>query len=761
MGTNFAALKSNGSAWCWGPNGGGQLGDNTLTDKSSPIQVIGNHSFIQIGVGNYIDNYGSYEGWTCALKADGSVWAWGYNGYGQLGDNTTTDKSSPIQVIGNHSFIKIAANIGFYAIGLKSNGSVWAWGYNQYGQLGDNTTTDKSSPIQVIGNHSFVQIVNALTSAALKADGSAWTWGYGLNGQLGNNSSLNNVSSPVAVVGNHSFVQICALSQAALCALKADGSAWTWGYGLNGQLGNNSSLNNVSSPVAIVGNHSFIKIADGFDHFMALKADGSVWAWGVNSYGQLGDNAIQNRSSPVLVVGNHRFIQISGGEYTSAALKSDGSVWMWGHNDSGQLGNNTTQDTSSPVLVVGNTFANLYGQMLTYYSGWRRQQKIIIDHTKVSADETNFPVLLVWTGSAATSNIDPDIVNSSNPLSANSDGSDIRASSDQFGYLPLPVDVVLITKNSSTASALLEVHVNVPYVSSTVNTTFYIWYGNSSATMPAVTDMYGRNAVWTGHTAVWHMTGSGDMTDVTGNGYTAVNTSTTSTTGLYNSASARAFVGSVPQFFTITGLMGSPAASTLLGVVNCTTLGTNGSAIVSIGNANNLQIMTATTQGAYYEGSVINAWIVSSQTPTLLNAGWAMASYSASPSTTSERAYVNGSGGTDSASAVAIGYTGASAGPNTKIGTSPLAGDLAWYYTGSMEEIRVLSVTKAASWHTTTYNNLLSAHTFLTSKVITTYDTVWILVGGQWRVVVDADKLISGVWQRAQTCQTTISQEWQ
>jgi alpha-tubulin suppressor-like RCC1 family protein len=709
MANHCGGLKSNGSAWCWGPNGGGQLGDNTWIDKSSPVAVVGNHSFTQIYVGLSEENYGSYLGWTCALKVDGSVWTWGYGGsYGQV-----QNSSSPVIVVGNHSFIKIAANTGFHVIGLKSNGSAWVWGSNVYGELGDNTKQNRDSPVTVVGNHSFVQIVaSQWLSAALKADGAAWTWGYNVDGQLGNNDTQNS-SSPVLVVGNHSFIQICAQYET-MCALKADGSAWAWGYGNNGELGNNAHSKE-SSPVSVVGNHSFIKIVAGYNHFMALKADGSVWTWGVGGNGALGDNTVAVRSSPVLVVGNHRFIQISGAEFISTALKSDGSVWMWGNNDSGQLGDNTTQNRSSPVMVIGNTFANLYGQMTSYYgAAWSRQQRIIIDHTKVSADETNFPVLLVWTGTASTSNVNPDIINSSSPFSAKPDGSDIRASSDIFGYLPLPVEVVLISKNLNTSLALLEVHVNVPYISSSSDTTFYLWYGNGSATMPDVTDMYGRNAVWAGHTAVWHMTGPGDMTDVTGNGYTAVNTGTTSSTGLYNSASARAFVGSVPQYFTITGLMGSPAASTMLGVINCTGLDTNGAAVVTIGNANNLQIMTATTQGAYYQGTTI--WTVSSQTPTLLNAGWAMASYSASPAITSEITYVNGSGGTDTASATAIVYTGAGAGPDTKIGTSALVGDIAWDYTGSMEEIRVLSVTKAASWHTTTYNNLLSANTFIKSN---------------------------------------------
>jgi len=154
-------------------------------------------------------------------------------------------------------------------------------------------------------------------------------------------------------VGNHVFTDI-SCGDASVLALKSDGSCWAWGWGTSyGQLGIGSYANR-SSPVAVIGSHVFTKISAGRYHSLALKSDGSVWGWGFNSSGQLGDNTKTDKLSPVLVVGSHQFVEIASGQNHSYGLKSNGEVWAWGENSNGQLGDNTTIDKSSPVLVVGN-----------------------------------------------------------------------------------------------------------------------------------------------------------------------------------------------------------------------------------------------------------------------------------------------------------------------------------------------------------------------------------------------------------------------
>jgi alpha-tubulin suppressor-like RCC1 family protein len=370
-------IKVDGSLWMWGANTCGQLGNQTVNSYSSPVAVVGSHSFERFTMGGYTTTSGQ----TFALKANGTVWAWGYNLSGQLGTNNTTSYSSPVQVVGNHIFSTIRASETF-TIAMKSNGTLWSWGQNTGGQLGTNNTTSYSSPVAVVGNHTFVQISTGYNNSAtaglefvlaLKDDGTAWAWGGNGSGQLGTNN-IANYSSPVQVVGNHSFIQIVCGSLTAY-GIKADGSVWSWGANDSGQAGNNASGVSYSSPVAVVGSHSFQKIAAGYLSTYGLKGDGSVWSWGVNASGALADLTATSRSSPVPVVGSHSFVEISTMRRSVIALKPDSSLWAWGYDGYGQLGNNyystsSALDFSSPVQVVGNhLFMQIHEQPIIDFWG--------------------------------------------------------------------------------------------------------------------------------------------------------------------------------------------------------------------------------------------------------------------------------------------------------------------------------------------------------------------------------------------------------
>lgn len=337
--------ETRGTAMAWGYNNYGQLGTESTISYSSPVLVSGSHNFVHIAKGAYL----SYH--SCALKEDGSAWAWGYNNYGQLGNNTRTDTSSPISVIGNHSFIQISAG-GIHTVALKENGSIWAWGGNTVGQLGTGNTISYSSPVMVMSEQNFkaVEAGNSFT-AALTNDGSVYTWGDGTYGAIGNNN-IQNKSTPTLIIGNHSFISISVGSYFTR-GLKKDGSTWAWGYNANGRLGNGTT-NHQSSPVSTIGQHSFIQVFAPGAFSLALKNDGTVWAWGRNTYGALGDGTTTNRSSPVSIIGNHSFITLSGCVDSGLALKEDGSAWAWGENTAGQLGDGTRTNKSSPVSILGN-----------------------------------------------------------------------------------------------------------------------------------------------------------------------------------------------------------------------------------------------------------------------------------------------------------------------------------------------------------------------------------------------------------------------
>ena len=345
----------------WGLNSSGQLGHNDQKTYSSPVVVVGSPSFISIAGGNTH---------SLGLKVDGSAWGWGYGSFGQLGHNDQNSYSSPVIVVGGHSFTNILAGYNL-SLGLKADGTTWSWGYNADGELGHNDTTNMSSPKLIVGNHSFINISGGVYHfIGLKVGGTAWAWGNNPFGELGIYTDTNNRSSPVAVVGNHSFINTVGGAYH-LLGLKINGSVWAWGRNDAGQLGFAIDTTNRSSPVQVAGGHSFISIADGSNHSLGLKIDGSAWGWGYNFDGELGHNDTNYRSSPILVVGSHSFINITCGQNNSLGLKADGNVWAWGSNSSGQLGLYTdTNYRSSPVAVVGRySFSKIFNTQGLFLGG--------------------------------------------------------------------------------------------------------------------------------------------------------------------------------------------------------------------------------------------------------------------------------------------------------------------------------------------------------------------------------------------------------
>ena len=357
-----AIRSSDGSLWTWG--GRNQtfrhLGDGTAVNRSSPVSVLGSNSYTTVNVGNT----GTTGAYTIAVRHDGTLWAFGNNSFGAYGNNTITNQSSPISVpIAANEFSTLSA--GFYtSAGIKaSDGSVWTWGYNKYGQLGNNLSSfgwSKSSPVSVLGNHVFTKVVGGSNfSIGLKADGSLWTTGQNSSGNLGV-GDIEHRSSYVSVSGGHSFIDVSTGSQFAV-AIRGDGTAWSWGSNFAGQLGTGNT-NNASTPVSVFGEHTFTKVACGDFHVIALKSDGSILAWGDGSYGQLGTNEMLLYSTPVAVVGGYTFKDVAAGQYTGYGLDTSGHCWSWGINNSGELGiNEALNSYSSPVSVVGDhVFATIF-----------------------------------------------------------------------------------------------------------------------------------------------------------------------------------------------------------------------------------------------------------------------------------------------------------------------------------------------------------------------------------------------------------------
>ena len=296
-----------------------------------------------------------------ALKADGSVWAWGYNGNGQLGDGSKIERAAPVEVLPPGSgVIQIAAG-KIYSLALKADGSVWAWGNNAWGQMGDGTKTDRLSPISVLPPGSNVIKIAAGKdfAFALKKDGSVWGWGTNDSHQLGPERTDNLgepeyfIRSPIQVMAPGSgVIELTAGDRFAL-AVKGDGSVWAWGNNERGQLANGTAGERKWPPVqAIPPGSGVIAIAAGTRFSLALKKDGSVWSWGSNQFGQLGDGTLDiDRPAPqrILPPGSG-IVAIAAGVSHTLALKKNGSILAWGANNAGQLGNGSAWTWESVKL---------------------------------------------------------------------------------------------------------------------------------------------------------------------------------------------------------------------------------------------------------------------------------------------------------------------------------------------------------------------------------------------------------------------------
>jgi alpha-tubulin suppressor-like RCC1 family protein len=339
------AIYSGTSLWAWGFNSSGQLGDDTVISKSSPVQVgsLTTWSKLSTGVLHVI-----------AVKTDGTLWSWGGNTFnGQLGDDTTISKSSPIQIGALTTWDKLGTG-NVHSLSIKTDGTLWAWGRNVDGQLGNNTAESKSSPVQVGALTNWLQADGTVNStAAVKIGGTLWTWGDNTFGKLGSNTTGTafNRSSPVQVGSLTNWAQVNG-GDSFLTAIKTDGTIWSWGQNNQGQLGDGTSVDK-SSPVQIGALTNWYQIVAGKEHTAAVKLDGTIWTWGYNLSGQLGDNTTVKKSSPVQVGALTNWSQAACGDNHVAAVKANGTLWAWGLNSSGQLGNNTIVNKSSPTQVGG------------------------------------------------------------------------------------------------------------------------------------------------------------------------------------------------------------------------------------------------------------------------------------------------------------------------------------------------------------------------------------------------------------------------
>jgi alpha-tubulin suppressor-like RCC1 family protein len=309
-------VRTDGTAWAWGYNGFGRLGDGTTVTKSSPVSVIGGFTdWCQVSAGS---------SHSLGVRSNGTAWAWGGNSFGRLGDGTTVDRSSPVSVIGGFTdWCQVSAGDS-HSLGVRCDGTAWAWGYNGFGRLGDGTTVTKSSPVSVIGGFTdWCQVSSGSEhSLGVRSNGTAWAWGFNCHGRLGDGTTVSK-SSPVSVIGG--FTDWCQVSAGDRHSLgvRCDGTAWAWGSNGVGRLGDGTTVNK-SSPVSVIGGFTdWCQVSAGSSHSLGVRSNGTAWAWGCNGTGRLGDGTTVNKSSPVSVVGGFTdWCQVSGGWFHSLGILS-------------------------------------------------------------------------------------------------------------------------------------------------------------------------------------------------------------------------------------------------------------------------------------------------------------------------------------------------------------------------------------------------------------------------------------------------------
>lgn len=287
------------------------------------------------------DNVGKY---TVALKTNGTLWAWGANDYGQLGDGSTLDRYNPTQITTNTNWTAIAAGTA-HTLALKSNNTLWSWGNNQYGQLGDGTTVSKTEPAQITGTNWQTFSAGRDHTVAL-TNGTLWAWGRNNVGQLGDGTTVDKLI-PTQVGTDNNWSDIFATGYYHTVALKSDGTLWAWGANDYGQLGIGSVISAIT-PTKIGVSTDWSAVTAGAYHTLARKNNGTLWAWGFNQYGQLGINNTINMNTPTQVLSDINWSVIAAGAYHTITLKTDGRFWAWGGNWVGQLGIGNIYIPSTP-----------------------------------------------------------------------------------------------------------------------------------------------------------------------------------------------------------------------------------------------------------------------------------------------------------------------------------------------------------------------------------------------------------------------------
>jgi alpha-tubulin suppressor-like RCC1 family protein len=343
-------LQANGTVWAFGDNTSGDLGNGGTAPSTTPVQATGLPSVVAVAAGYYH---------SLALDSSGHVWSWGYNAQGQLGNGSSDGNphSTPTQISGLSSIVAVAAG-QYHSLALDSSGNLWSWGYNGDGELGNGSSDGSPHPTPAIAvsNSGFIAISAGYNhNLAIKNDSTVLGWGANSYGQIGDGTYTQR-NSPVVVPNLSGITQVVAGNQASVVLRTegmASGTVWTWGYNAQGQLGDGT---NTSRPTLAEGPGNVVNLGAGDLHVVATLGDGRTVAWGEGTNGQLGDGTVYGNGggelTPVVSLQATEMLQVTGGYQTSFALRADGTLWNWGYGY-----------TNAPAAMPSYTVASNSGML--------------------------------------------------------------------------------------------------------------------------------------------------------------------------------------------------------------------------------------------------------------------------------------------------------------------------------------------------------------------------------------------------------------
>ena len=332
-GFHILALDNDNNLWAWGDNEYGQLGDGTTTNKTSPTKIETGITFVQLSAG-YAHSAG--------IDNEGKLWTWGYNSRGSLGDGTTTQKAKPTKIMKDKTFKKVIAS-DYSTLAIDMNDEIWYWGRyygDDYGGANIPQKLDFKIEYSLISGYSHYLF--------LDKQNKLWSWGANYAGQIGDGTTITR-TNPVQIKPETKFTQVSAGNRFSL-AIDEEGNLWSWGYNDDGQLGDGTKSYK-TTPEQIKIETKFAQISAGMYHSIAIDKEGNLWSWGYNRSGQLGDGTTTEKLNPIKIMEDVKFKKIYTTTYSSLAIDINGNIWSWGSNGNGVLGDGTTTNRLTPVQI--------------------------------------------------------------------------------------------------------------------------------------------------------------------------------------------------------------------------------------------------------------------------------------------------------------------------------------------------------------------------------------------------------------------------